>query len=66
MKCCGSQIISTAANGPVQSDEQRRIEASMQAVVFAEILKPLAASLGPFGELATGAIAQSVFVRPNE
>jgi hypothetical protein len=66
MKCCESPTTSTAANLPVQIDERKRIEASMQAVVFAEILKPLSASLGPFGDLATGSIAQSLFVRPNQ
>lgn len=66
MKCCGSQTISTAANVSDAADDARRVQNALQAVVFADILKPLATSLGPFGDLATGSIAQSLFARPDK
>jgi hypothetical protein len=66
MKCCGSPTTSIAASDMASMDDKRRVENAMQAVVFAEILKPLAKSLGPFGELATGSIAQDLFARPEK
>jgi hypothetical protein len=66
MKCCGSPTTSTAANVPDVNDTARRVENAMQAVVFSEILKPLAASLGPFGDIATGSIAQHLFASPDK
>jgi hypothetical protein len=36
----------------------------MEALIFAEILKPLAGPLGALGETAIGEIAQRSFVRP--
>jgi len=33
----------------------------MNAVLFREILKPLAAGLGPVGEIALGSVADAVF-----
>jgi hypothetical protein len=33
------------------------------AVLFREILKPLAQGLGPVGEIALGAVADSLFVK---
>jgi len=35
----------------------------VNALLFREILKPLAAGLGPLGEVALGAVADEVFVR---
>ena len=66
MKCCGSQTTSTAADVPGAIDDARRVQNALAAVVFADILKPLAASLGPFGDLATGSIAQSLFARSDK
>jgi hypothetical protein len=37
----------------------------MSAVLFREILKPLAAGLGPVGEIALGAVADELFARPE-
>jgi hypothetical protein len=39
---------------------------SLEAIVFREILKPLAAGLGPVGEVAVGSVADAVFTRPKE
>jgi hypothetical protein len=38
----------------------------MEALIFAEILKPLAASLGPVGDAAIGTVAQKAFVKPPQ
>jgi flagellar basal-body rod protein FlgG len=57
MKCCGSPIISTDPNPTAV------VRDTLQAVLFAEIMKPLAAVLGPVGDLAIDSVAQSVFVR---
>jgi len=35
----------------------------MSAVLFREILKPLAQGLGPVGEIALGGVADALFVR---
>lgn len=60
MKCCESPTTSIAVRTP---DDRRAATAAMQAIVFSEVLKPLAAALGPAGDEAVGAIAQSLFVR---
>lgn len=61
MKCCASPTISTAADP--REEQQRRARDVMSAVLFREILKPLAAGLGPVGEVALGAVADELFVR---
>ena len=38
---------------------------ALSAIVFREILKPLAAGLGPVGEVAIGSIADALFERPK-
>jgi hypothetical protein len=35
----------------------------MNAILFREVLKPLAQALGPAGDLVLGAVADDVFVR---
>jgi hypothetical protein len=57
MKCCGSPTISTAA------DSARQARDVASAVLFREILKPLAQGLGPVGEIALGTVADSLFVK---
>ena len=42
---------------------QRRVREVASAVLFREILKPLAQGLGPVGEIALGAVADDLFVR---
>ena len=61
MKCCASPTTSTAA-------EPRELQARtardvMNAVLFREILKPLAHGLGPVGEIALGSVADALVVR---
>jgi hypothetical protein len=58
MKCCGSPTTSTGADAATAV-----VRDTLQAVLFAEIMKPLAANLGPIGDLAISSVAQSVFVR---
>jgi hypothetical protein len=41
----------------------RIVTATVSAVVFREILKPLAAGLGPVGETALERVADDLFVR---
>jgi hypothetical protein len=43
--------------------QQRAARDVMSAVLFREILKPLAADLGPVGEVALGVVADDVLVR---
>lgn len=62
MRCCVSQTTSIAADAP-RNDAQLRAQDVMSAVLFREILKPLASGLGPLGEIEIGAVADSLFMR---
>jgi len=66
MRCSASPTTSTAAD-PRAGDRRALAEtdarAVMSAVLFREILKPLAQGLGPVGEIALGAVADELFVR---
>jgi hypothetical protein len=57
MKCSGSPTTSTAAD----VERTRAVDATVNAIVFREILKPLAAGLGPLGETAVDAVADRIF-----
>lgn len=59
MRCSASPTTSTAA------DPRAEIKARdvMNALLFREILKPLAQGLGPVAEIALGSVADDVFVR---
>ena len=57
MKCNASPTICTADN----EDRRRTANAIAGAVLFREILKPLAAGLGPVGETALGLVADRLF-----
>ncbi len=57
MRCCGSPTTSTAAEPALQARDVA------SAVLFREILKPLAQGLGPVGEIALGAVADTLFVK---
>jgi hypothetical protein len=39
--------------------------AAVEAIIFREILKPLAAGLGPVGEVAIGSVADALFAKPK-
>lgn len=58
MRCCALPTTSTAADvvPPAAVDVA-------SAVLFREILKPLAHGLGPVAEIALGAVADELFVR---
>ena len=38
---------------------------TLEAIVFREILEPLAADLGPVGDVALGTVADTLFARPK-
>jgi hypothetical protein len=61
MECSGSSptCIATAA------DTRATATNTLEAIVFREILKPLAAGLGPVGEVAIGSVADTIFARPK-
>jgi hypothetical protein len=59
MKCCGSPTISTAAE-PLPPPVVQTVE----ALLFSEILKPIATTLGPLGDEFTAIVAEQAFVRP--
>jgi hypothetical protein len=61
MRCCASPTISTAADPRV--DERQAARDVVSAVLFREILKPLAQGLGPVGETALGTVVDRLFVR---
>jgi hypothetical protein len=61
VKCSGSPtncIVVAPDSGAAAKD-------AIEAIVFREILKPLAAGLGPVGEVAIGSVADSIFTRPK-
>ncbi len=64
MRCCASPTTSIAADPWKQ--RQRTAQDVVSAVLFREILKPLAAGLGPIGEIALGAVADQMFARGND
>ena len=59
MKCCESPTTSIAVN----ADERAIVQERVNALLFAQVLKPLAASLGPFGDCAIEAVVEKMFVR---
>jgi len=61
MRCCGSPTTSIAAE-PLPAPAPR-VQDVLSAVLFREILKPLAAGLGPVGEIVIGEVADTLFVR---
>ena len=68
MKCCGSLTTSTAPNRVHAPENANTAERSLvaervNAMLFAQVLKPLAKALGPFGDLAVESVAEATFVR---
>jgi hypothetical protein len=67
MKCCPpTPNANTGARIETDAGAARAARSTLQAVIFADILKPLAAGLGPAGETAVENVAQQLFapVRP--
>jgi len=59
-----SSVVVNVAVPSGDADERARVvRATVSAVVFREILKPLAAGLGPVGETAMDRVADDLFVR---
>ena len=67
MRCCASPTTSTAADPRADAASSANRNASAQdvlnAVLFREILKPLAQGLGPVADIALGAVADDLFAR---
>ena len=61
MRCCESPTTSIAAD--VLARERTDARDVTSAILFREILKPLAAGLGPVAEIALGEVADDLFVR---
>lgn len=59
MKCCASPTTSIAA----EPDERATAQSVVNAILFREILKPLANGLGPVGEVALSSVADRLFVK---
>jgi hypothetical protein len=65
MKCCASPTTSTAPDA--RAVEAARVaRAFTNALLFREILKPLASALGPVGETALGSVVDRLFARPPQ
>lgn len=47
-----------------QAEAARAVSNVLGAIVFHELLKPLASALGPAGDVFAGRLADRVFVRP--
>jgi hypothetical protein len=62
MKCSGSQTICTAPD----RDPSVAAAQTLQALIFAKILEPLAKPLGPVGEIALTSVAQRMFAPKND
>lgn len=58
MKCCASQTTFTGVK-----DEREVVSDRVNALLFAQVLEPLAKSLGPFGDYAIDAVVEKMFVR---
>jgi hypothetical protein len=61
MKCCASPTTFIAAD--VLARERTDARDVTNALLFREILKPLARGLGPMAEIALGSVADDLFVR---
>jgi hypothetical protein len=60
-----SSSVSPTTSIAADSREQQQCSARdvMNALLFCQILEPLAAGLGPVGEIALGTVADELFVR---
>ena len=63
MRCSASPTTSTAAER-LAPDERASAQNVVNAILFREILKPLAQGLGPVGETALSSVADALFVKP--
>ncbi len=65
MRCCASLSPVPANATPAlatQSPSPARVaESTLQALLFSQILKPLAKDLGPVGEVAVESVVQRMF-----
>jgi hypothetical protein len=57
--------VAPASSGTAERDVRAAASGALSAIVFREILKPLAAGLGPVGDAAIGSVADALFARPK-
>lgn len=60
MKCCASPITSIAGDAPPTPSRTRTVAEDFGALLLAQALRPLAAPMGFFGEIAVEAMARGV------
>jgi hypothetical protein len=58
MKCCASQT--TYTTNPVEKKSPRGAAVAFEALLFAQVLKPMAKTLGFYGETALDACANEI------
>jgi hypothetical protein len=61
MRCSGAPTISIAPEPNARTVATN----ALSAIIFRDILKPLAGGLGPVGEVAIGAVADAIFTQPK-
>jgi hypothetical protein len=59
--------VNVSPSSPLSADAAARAVATqtLDAVVFRDVLKPLAAALGPVGETVLDTVVDRLFVRPK-
>jgi hypothetical protein len=62
MNSSGTPVTGVAAG---TSDTRAAATNALEAIVFREVLEPLAAALGPVGDVAVGTVADALFARPK-
>jgi len=69
MRCCASPTTSIAADAARAAErslgQARDVRDIASAVLFREILKPLAHGLGPVAEIALGTVVDELFAREH-
>jgi len=62
MNSSATRVTGVAAGA---NDARAVATSTLEAIVFREVLKPLAAGLGPVGDVALETVADSLFARPK-
>ncbi len=60
MKCCGSQTIFTVPNAERTQTREREVAADFNALLIGAAFKPLAATLGFYGELVVATTSRAI------
>jgi hypothetical protein len=62
MNSSGTPVTGVASGA---NDTRAAAASTLEAIVFREVLKPLASGLGPVGDVALESVADSLFARPK-